>query len=116
MGDPASDLVVEVDVTSLPLCKLPIYARLNVPEVWHYADGKLEILGLVDRGGEEPRYEPITGSLALAPLTRDALARFVEEGLTTEDPPGWMRGLREWARRDKTRGSSAGTAEPELGG
>lgn len=32
--DPSPDLVIEVDVTSPSLDKLPIYAALGVPEVW----------------------------------------------------------------------------------
>ncbi len=37
--DPPPDLVVEVDVTSYSLDKLPIYASLGISEVWRYADG-----------------------------------------------------------------------------
>jgi len=38
--DPPPDVVVEVDVTSPSLDKLPVYARLGVREVWRYADGR----------------------------------------------------------------------------
>lgn len=38
-GDPPPDLVIEVDVTSPLLDKLPICAQVRVPEVWRYAGG-----------------------------------------------------------------------------
>lgn len=46
---------------------------------------------------EEFRYEAITESIVLPPVTSDELARFVDEGLTTRRP-AWVRGVREWAR------------------
>ncbi len=90
-GDPPPDLVIEVDPTNPSLNKLPIYARLGVAEVWRYAAGKLEILVLAGEG-----YEASERSHVLPLLTRDALARLVEEGLTKKRPD-WVRGVREWA-------------------
>ncbi|QDT15423.1 Uma2 family endonuclease [Alienimonas californiensis] len=49
-GDPPPDLCVEVDVTSLGVAKLPIYAALGVPEVWVWAD---ETLTVHRRNGDE---------------------------------------------------------------
>jgi len=92
-GDPPPDLVVEVDITSPSLDKLPIYARLGVREVWRYAGGGFVILGLEDEGG----YAEMAGSRFLPILTGDTLARLVEEGLTTRRPD-WVRKVREWAR------------------
>src|SRR5215210_4955601 len=40
------DLVVEVDITSPALNKLPIYATIGVPEVWRHDGERLVILGL----------------------------------------------------------------------
>ncbi len=91
-GDPAPDLVIEVDITSPSLNKLPIYARLGVREVWRYADGRMEMLEL--RG---ENYETIIESGVLPPLTREVLTRLIEEGLTTRRPD-WVRKVREWAR------------------
>ena len=92
--DPPPGLVVEVDVSSGAslLDKLPIYARMGVPEVWRYADGRALIFGR--RGGG---YEALTESSFLLPLTSGAFARFVEAGLTTSSP-AWTRRVREWAR------------------
>jgi Uma2 family endonuclease len=47
--DPPPDLVLEVDVTRSAIPKLPIYAALGVPEIWHWKDGVVGVLRL--RGG-----------------------------------------------------------------
>ena len=75
--DPPPDLVIEVDITSPSLDRLPIYARLGVPEVW--------------------RYDGPARSAALRPLTSEILSRFVEESKTLEHRD-WTRKVREWAR------------------
>ncbi|BAQ61562.1 flavodoxin reductases (ferredoxin-NADPH reductases) family 1 [Geminocystis sp. NIES-3708] len=41
--DPPPDLVLEIDITSASLNKLPIYATLKVPEIWRYNGQKLTI-------------------------------------------------------------------------
>ena len=98
-GDPAPDLVVEVDITSPSLDKLPIYSRLGVTEVWRHDGGRLEILGLTGAagGGEEPRYTEAPESALLPGTTGEALTRLVAEGLTL-DRRIWRRRVREWAR------------------
>jgi Uma2 family endonuclease len=42
--DPPPDLVVEVDVTSSSIPRLPIYATLGVPEVWRVEEGVVSFL------------------------------------------------------------------------
>jgi len=98
-GDPAPDLVLEVDITNPSLDKLPIYARLDVPEVWRYSGGRLEIFRLADEAsaGEEPRYAEAPESAFLPGVTGDALTRLVAEGLNL-DRRVWRRRVREWAR------------------
>lgn len=46
--DPPPDLALEIDLTSKSLPRLPIYARLGVPEVWCYDDVELIIRVLQD--------------------------------------------------------------------
>lgn len=100
-GDPLPDLVVEVDRTSPSLDKLPIYARLGVPEVWRYVvGGRSEILRLRGVAGVAG-YELIHESRVLSPLTGEVLARFVEGGRKKE-PAVWAREVREWARRNRS--------------
>ncbi len=99
-GDPVPDLVVEVDVTSPSLDKLPIYARLGVHEVWHHAGnpGRLAILGLEDESdGEEPRYAEAPESAFLPGTTGEVLTRLIAEGLAL-DRRVWRRMVRESAR------------------
>lgn len=46
--DPPPDLILEIDITSKSLDSLPIYARLEVPEVWRYDRALLRIYQLVN--------------------------------------------------------------------
>lgn len=62
-GDPPPDLALEIDLTSKSLNRLPIYARLGVPEIWCYDSGLLKIYQLQ---GEE--YAEAQVSLALPQL------------------------------------------------
>ncbi|MEJ7871513.1 MAG: Uma2 family endonuclease [Rubrobacteraceae bacterium] len=101
-GDPAPDLVVEVDIASPSLDKLPIYARLGVREVWRHAGnpGRLAVLALADpgsAGGEEARYAEALESACLPGATGEALTRLISEGLAL-DRRVWRRKVRESAR------------------
>ena len=60
-GDLPPDLVVEVDVTSPGVSKLPIYARLGVPEVWVWTDDAIVCRRLSDAG----EYEVVGDSVEL---------------------------------------------------
>lgn len=91
-GDPPPDLVIEVDITSFSLNKLPIYARLGVPEVWRHDGERIEILTL--RNSE---YTETYESSFLPSVTGETLTKFVSEGLAMERP-AWARRVREWAR------------------
>ena len=53
-GDPPPDLVVEVDVTSPSVSKLPIYAAFGVPEVWVWREDGITVRRL-DEDGEYRR-------------------------------------------------------------
>ena len=86
------DLVIEVDVTSPSLDKLPIYAALNVPEVWLYKGERVEILQLV-----VGNYQEIENSLALPVLNSATITEFLDKGLI-ESSSQWFRAVREWAQ------------------
>ena len=60
-GQAPPDLVIEVDVTDPGVSKLPIYARLGVPEVWVWADDAIVCRRLTDAG----EYEIVTDSVEL---------------------------------------------------
>jgi hypothetical protein len=83
--------VIEADITSPCLNKPPIYARLGMQEVWRYME-RVRILGLKDDAHVER-----PASLALPPLTKDALTRFAGEGAKLGGR-AWMREVRGWAR------------------
>lgn len=91
-GDPPPDLALEIDMTSKSLDRFPIYARLEVPELWCYEKGELKIYHL--QAGE---YVAATMSLALPLLPIRELPQLIE----THRAAGRRairRAVREWAR------------------
>jgi len=92
--DPPPDLVIEVDVTSPSLDKMPIYAALGVPEVWLYRGESVEFFKLV---GES--YEKIQNSTALPILSGEKVTEFLHKGLT-ESYTKWIREIREWTNKN----------------
>lgn len=102
-GDPAPDLVVEVDITSPSLDKLPVYSRLGIPEVWRHDGERLVVLRSAEApavGGEGPYYAAALESALLPGANGAALTRLVTEGLTL-DRRVWRRRVRESARRPR---------------
>lgn len=87
------DLVLEIDITSPSINKLPIYAQLGVPEVWRYDGRKLTVLTL-----ENTEYAEVNESTTLKPLTGATLTDFVEKGKTMKRT-AWLKSVREWARQ-----------------
>lgn len=90
--DPPPDLVIEVDITSPSLNKLPIYAQIGVPEIWRYDGGRLEILRL-----ERAEYTSVPMSAVLPPLSSSVLSDLIEKSKSIKRRI-WMRQVREWAR------------------
>ncbi|HXG64518.1 MAG TPA: Uma2 family endonuclease [Blastocatellia bacterium] len=71
-ADPPPDLVIEIDITSPSLDKLPIFAAVGVPEVWRYDGREVSILKL-DAGSYQAQAE----SLVLPGLTKEFIAQFI---------------------------------------
>ena len=90
--DPPPDLVIEIDITSPSINKLPIHARLDVPEIWRYGGKKLEILKL-----ENEDYVEVSESAALPVLTSQTLSQLIERSKTTRRTV-WLKEVRESAR------------------
>lgn|ERR1041384_8733517 len=90
--DPPPDLVIEIDITSGSIDKLPIYAALGIPEVWRYVGNRMVILALA---GDS--YVEVEESRALPGLTGAIIVRFIED-IPTLDRPEWLQRIREWAR------------------
>jgi Uma2 family endonuclease len=94
--DPPPDLVIEVEITSPAVPKLPVYARLGVPEIW-LCDGRApRILRLA---GDQ--YESSSRSGVLPCLTESVLSEFLEQSKTLSTL-NWRRVVRTWAR-EQTR-------------
>jgi Uma2 family endonuclease len=93
--DPPPDLVVEIEITSPSLDKLPIYALLGVPEVWRY-DGRVMTILVLDNGS----YRERTESLALPVIGKAVLTTFMDESKTL-DRLDWLRQVRAWARQHR---------------
>lgn len=91
--DPPPDLVIEVDVTSPSLDKMPIYAALGVPEVWLYKGEQVEFYQLE---GEE--YREIENSIALPILSGKQATEFLQAGLS-ESSSKWFQMVRDWAKK-----------------
>lgn len=90
--DPPPDLALEIDITSKSLNRMPIYARLGVPEVWRYANGQLTIYSL--QAGE---YGVCDRSIALPEMPVAALVPFIDQHLTS-GKKAMRRAFREWIR------------------
>jgi len=97
--DPPPDLVIEIDVMSPSLPRLPIYAAMGVPEIWRYeADGgRVVVLTL-----RENAYEATVASSALPLLTGEVLSRFVAESRALPRT-AWLRAVRGWVREAGAR-------------
>jgi Uma2 family endonuclease len=95
-SDPPPDLVIEVDITSPSLDKLPLYARLGVPEVWRYDGRALITFHLVDGA-----YREAAESAVLPGITSADLTRLMAEGRTL-GRSAWLRWVREWLREARS--------------
>ena len=84
------DLAIEVEHTSLAMRKLPIYAQLEVPEVWRWRDETLSVLRLVD--GE---YVEQTESVALIGFPVEQLRSALGQR-TKHDETALVSEFRKW--------------------
>ncbi|MBI3972636.1 MAG: Uma2 family endonuclease [Chloroflexi bacterium] len=90
--DPPPDLVVEIDITSPSIPKLPIYVEFGVPEVWRYDARELQIL-LLEAGG----YVEAEESRALPGVAAGALSTLLQDNRRLDDTE-WMERVRVWGR------------------
>lgn len=70
--DPPPDVVVEIDLHHESLSKFPIYAALDVPEIWRYDAESLTIYQLRDQ-----QYVESEASLSLPVCTSAVLTEFL---------------------------------------
>ena len=93
-ADPPPDLVVEVDITSPSLDKLPIYAQMGVSEIWRHDGNALSFFALSDSG-----YSEVEKSVVLSSVTGQVASDLIEKsrslGFTS-----WLREVREAIQKD----------------
>lgn len=90
--DPPPDVVVEIDWKHDSLYKFPIYAALNVPEIWRYDGYKAAFYKL-----EEERYVEIENSVALPMLSAQVLSDFLNRN-GKESQSKILRDFEEWLK------------------
>jgi len=88
-ADPPPDLVIEIDITSPSIDKLPIYAAIGVGEVWRHDGSALIIYGL-----EGDHYVEIDQSTVLAPLGAVEITRLVSMSRSMARPQ-WVQMVRK---------------------
>jgi len=90
--DPPPDLVLEIDFTSKSLNRFPIYARLEVPEIWCYDAGQLKIYQL--QNGE---YGETETSLVFPDLAVKKIPGLIEQKRSA-GRRAIRQAIRAWAR------------------
>ncbi len=91
--DPPPDLALEIDITSRSLERFPIYARLQVPELWCYDAGLLKIYHL-----QNGTYAELEQSTIFSGLDIRALPQLIEANRAA-GRLALRRSVREWVRR-----------------
>jgi Uma2 family endonuclease len=91
--DPPPDLVIEVDVTSSSVPRLPIFAALGILEVWRVDGEDLHFFHLQADGS----YQPRDRSRAFPTLKLSDAARFLEDG-ESSSKNAWIRQFRTFVR------------------
>ncbi len=92
--DPPPDLVIEVDVTSPSLNKMPIYAAFGVAEIWLFKGEKVTFHKLF--GGI---YKEVSNSLAFPFLTDKVVTSFLTKGLSMSSSKRFKE-VREWINKN----------------
>jgi Uma2 family endonuclease len=95
--DPPPDIAVEIDVHQDSIAKFPLYAVLEIPEIWRYDGSALTIHRLQ---GEE--YVSVPCSVALPVLDAGTLTRFLNL-LSEKDQYDVLLAFEDWL--DSVRGA-----------
>ena len=91
--DPPPDLIIEADVTSSSVPRLPIFAALGIPEVWRLDGDDLQFLHLQP----DRTYQPRDHSRAFPNYPLADTARFLDEAQSA-DKSAWIRSFRAYVR------------------
>ena len=102
--DPPPDLVVEVDVSSSSLVRLPSFASMGVPEVWRWRQERILVYRLA---GDD--YQPSDASQALAGFPINAAADLLRQRLSSDDN-ALVRKFRDLISNKPNAGAGQGSA------
>ncbi len=94
--DPPPDLALEVDITHGSLSKFPIYAGVEVPELWRHDGKKMIFYRLFENG-----YIEIPHSDLFPFLTPDVVLTFLQRG-EAEGAIVMVKEFREWVKANKS--------------
>jgi Uma2 family endonuclease len=97
--DPPPDLIIEVDISSPSLNKLPIYAKFGILELWRYDGERVRILRLVNG-----QYGEVENSIAFPLLTNAIATQFLTESAVVTSTT-WLRRVRQWVRESHVTGA-----------
>lgn len=89
---PPPDLVIEVDISNPSIPKIPIYANLGVPEIWHFRTDRLLFLTLI-----KGQYVIVPESSVLPGINSEDVMRYVTSSDSMKRPE-WLRAVREWLK------------------
>jgi Uma2 family endonuclease len=92
--DPPPDLVLEIDITSGSLNKLPIYAALGVKEIWRYNGSNLKVF-ILDK--TTLTYQQSEQSLAFPWLDLSKIPAHVQQSLQYGETAA-LKSFRAWIR------------------
>ncbi len=94
--DPPPDLLIEIDITSLSLNRLPVYAAVGIPEIWVYNGTDLEVRLLREEGSKKT-YATSDASRVFPTLPMKEFAAWIERAKQSDETK-WIRGFRKWVR------------------
>ena len=92
--DPPPDLVLEIDITSGSLNKLPIYANLKIPEIWRYDGKNLTVFVLQPTDNS---YRQVDKSKAFSFFYLNLVPELIQQSLE-EGETATLKQFRQWVR------------------
>lgn len=96
--DPPPDLVLEIDITSGSLNKLPIYATLKVPEIWRYNGKKLTVFCF---NSKTNNYQQLIKSKIFTWLDLDMIPALINQSLDIGET-ATLKQFRQWIKDNVT--------------
>ena len=109
--DPPPDLVIEVDVTSSSVPRMPVFAKIGVPELWRCKRDRIQFYRLANSG----EYELVPRSIAFPFLKPADVMRFVKRRAEVGEN-ALLREFLAWATKAREKIAAAGRkADPGPG-